>query len=187
MNSHPTTHTPTHAQPDAASIRLLVLDCDGVLTDGSIIYNDNATETKAFHVRDGLGLRCWIRSGGQVAILTGRGGAALRRRAQELGIDHLIEGVQDKALAIRTICDQLGIPLTQTAAMGDDWPDLAMFELCAMGIAPADAHRDLIARAHMVTPSPGGRGAVREAIEHLLAARGVLEQTRAAVLGTDAR
>lgn len=178
---------PHNVHPDPASIRLLILDCDGVLTDGSIVYTNEGHEIKAFNVRDGLGLRCWQREGGLVAIVTGRGGEALRRRASELGIEHLLEGVQNKADAVRTLCSKLGIPAEQTAAMGDDWPDLGMFDQCAMAIAPADAHRDVLARAHLVTKATGGQGAVREAIEFLLNARGALDRVRAATQGTDAR
>ncbi len=157
---------------------MLVLDCDGVLTDGAIIYDDQGHELKHFSVRDGLGLRVWQRSGFTAAIITGRGGKALQRRASELGIEHLVEGVSDKNTALTELCESVGIPLDECAVMGDDWPDLAMFDLALYSIAPHDAHSDLRSRAHYVTPSCAGHGAVREAVEHLLAAQGLLQQAR---------
>ncbi len=169
-----------HEPAIAARVRLLVLDCDGVLTDGSITYDDRGHELKTFNVRDGLGLRAWMNAGYHAAIITGRGGPALARRADELGVRHLIEGSSDKRAALEQLAAETGIGLEETAAMGDDWPDLAMFELAGYSIAPADAHADLRARAHFVTPSPGGRGAVRDAVEHLLSARNLLDAARKA-------
>ncbi len=162
----------------AARVRLLVLDCDGVLTDGSITYaqstHGDCVELKSFHVRDGLGLRIWLGLGLHAAIVTGRGGDALRKRAAELGIEHLMEGVTDKRAALEALCSQLGVSPAETAAMGDDWPDLPMLNAAGYAIAPADAHAEVKHLADLVTDARGGRGAVREAIEHLLKARGTL-------------
>ena len=172
----------TSARDRASRIELLVLDCDGVLTDGSITYSEapggGYVESKTFNVRDGLGLRVWRRLGLQAASVTGRGGEPLRRRATELGIEHVIEGVSDKNAAIRDLCKQLGVAPDLTAAMGDDWPDLPMFRTAGYAISPADAHDDLRKRADLVTNAAGGRGAVREAIEHLLDARDLLTDAR---------
>jgi 3-deoxy-D-manno-octulosonate 8-phosphate phosphatase (KDO 8-P phosphatase) len=189
VNQQTTSHAQIGPQPNSspADIRLLILDCDGVLTDGSIVYDNNGNEIKAFNVRDGLGLRVWMRHGGLVAIVTGRGGAALQRRAAELGVSTVLEGVSEKAAAVRTLCEQLGVDPTHAAAMGDDWPDLAMFASCGYAIAPADAHSDVKAMAQYVTAARGGHGAVREAIEHLLSSKGLLSKARDQVRGTDAK
>lgn len=169
---------PTRPNAEPSSIRLLVMDCDGVLTTGAITYDDQGHELKQFNVRDGLGLRVWQDLGFVAAIITGRGGAALSRRASELGIQHVIEGCKDKRSAILDLCDQLGIPPAQSAAMGDDWPDLAMFDAVGYAFAPADAHADVRSRASHVTAAKGGHGAVREAVEHLLSAKGLLDQAQ---------
>jgi 3-deoxy-D-manno-octulosonate 8-phosphate phosphatase (KDO 8-P phosphatase) len=189
VSQHTTPHEHPGPKPNAspADIRLLILDCDGVLTDGSIVYDNSGNESKSFNVRDGLGLRIWQRNAGLVAIVTGRGGAALQRRAAELGVTALLEGVSDKASAVRTLCEQLGVDPSHAAAMGDDWPDLAMFAACGYAIAPADAHADVKAMAQYVTAARGGHGAVREAIEHLLSCKGLLSTARDQVRGTNAR
>lgn len=151
-------------------IALLVLDVDGVLTDGSILIDDHGCETKRFHVRDGTGIAIWRRLGGEVAIITGRSGRAVGHRAVELGVRHVVQGVADKADAFGTLLDELDIAASASAAMGDDLPDLPMLRLAGYPIAVADAVPEVRALAEFVTVRPGGRGAVREAIEHLLKA-----------------
>lgn len=149
-------------------IRLLVLDCDGVLTDGGLFYGPDGEVLKRFDVRDGLGIRLLVDAGVQVAIVSGRGNAALARRAADLGIAPVHAHVRDKGEAIRAIQAETGITAGETAAMGDDLPDLAMFEHAALTIAPADAEQEVIAAAHHVTPRGGGHGAVRDAARHIL-------------------
>jgi len=153
---------------DFARVELLVLDVDGVLTDGRIIYSDGGEEFKAFHVRDGSGLKYWRQSGKRVAILSGRSSHAVNRRANELGIDIVIQGESEKLSAFRRILTDTGLKADQVCAVGDDLPDLPVLLESGLAIAVADAVPELKAVAHYVTPSAGGRGAVREAIEWLM-------------------
>ena len=160
------------ATPDPASIRLLCLDVDGVLTDGSILLDDEGIETKRFFVRDGTGLRAWQRAGGVVAIITGRDGRAVRHRAAELGIDRVLSGVARKGAAFEELLGELGLTAAEAAMIGDDLPDLPVLQRCGYPVAVRDAVPEVREAAAWITPSPGGRGAVREAVEHLLGARG---------------
>jgi 3-deoxy-D-manno-octulosonate 8-phosphate phosphatase (KDO 8-P phosphatase) len=163
----------------AQSIRCLVLDVDGVLTDGSIMIDDHGVETKRFNVKDGLGIATWIRLGFEVAVITKRksrvasGDGALAHRCRELGIQHLIQGSADKAAALAEVTKATGIPSEQMAYIGDDWPDLPALRLVGLPIAVADAAEEVQARAEFVTSRNGGHGAVREAIEKILKAKGV--------------
>ena len=152
----------------AKTIELLLLDVDGVLTDGRITYTSSGDEIKNFHVRDGSGLKLWMNLGKKVAILSGRSSEAVSRRAKELGIAIVKQGHADKLPAVRAILAELGLTPEQACAMGDDLPDLPVFRHCAMGIAVADACDELKQAASYVTSTPGGTGAVREAIEWLL-------------------
>jgi 3-deoxy-D-manno-octulosonate 8-phosphate phosphatase (KDO 8-P phosphatase) len=149
-------------------IRLLCLDVDGVLTDGSIWISDRGEETKRFHVRDGFAIRLWQRLGGTVAVITGRSGLALRHRLDELGVRHLVNGSPDKGRDLERLLGELGIPATACAMVGDDLPDLPAMRRCGYPIAVADAAAEVRAAAAFVTTTGGGHGAVREAIEHLL-------------------
>lgn len=158
--------------PDPARIRLLVLDVDGTMTDGRIFLDAEGREIKVFDVRDGAGLRRWMDAGGLVALVTGRSSAAVDRRAQELGIEHVRQGVREKGPVLEAIRRACGVAAEEVAAMGDDLPDLPMLERAAYAMAPADAVPEVRAACRFVTAAPGGRGAVREAVEHLLAARG---------------
>jgi 3-deoxy-D-manno-octulosonate 8-phosphate phosphatase (KDO 8-P phosphatase) len=153
---------------DFARVELLVLDVDGVLTDGRIIYSDGGEEFKAFHVRDGSGLKYWRKSGKRVAILSGRSSHAVNRRANELGIEIVFQGESEKLDALRRILSDTGLKAEQVCAVGDDLPDLPVLQESGLAVAVADAVPELKAVAHYVTPSPGGRGAVREAIEWLM-------------------
>lgn len=165
---------PAHVNP--AEVRLLALDVDGVLTDGSIMLDDLGHETKRFNVRDGLGITTWLRMGFQVAIITKRSGEALKHRARELGIRHIIQGCANKGLAIGDVTHTTGIPAREMAFIGDDWPDIPAMRMVGFPIAVADAAAHVKAVAAHTTTLPGGRGAVREAIEHLLTAKGMLDQ-----------
>jgi 3-deoxy-D-manno-octulosonate 8-phosphate phosphatase (KDO 8-P phosphatase) len=155
----------------AAQISLLCLDVDGVLTDGSIAIDDLAVETKRFHVRDGTGLRLWMGLGHEVAIITGRSGMAVQHRAAELGIRHVIQGAADKGEAFAELLQQLGVEAAQVAALADDLPDLPVLRRAGYPMAVGDAVAEVRAVAAFVTVRPGGHGAVREAIEHLLKAQ----------------
>lgn len=153
-------------------IRLLVLDVDGTLTDGSILLGPDGQEWKRFCVRDGLGIVMWKRAGGMVAIITGRHSEALAHRARELGIDHVHQSAQDKVRALEAVLSATGCMPHEAVAIGDDLPDLPLFRAVAFGIAPADAAPEVRAAARHVMRSQGGHGAVREAVELLLRADG---------------
>ena len=155
-----------------APIELLVLDVDGVLSDGRIIFAGADVEAKAFHSRDGSGLKFWREAGKRVAIISGRSSPAVTRRAAELGIDIVVQAAADKLPALQSILTATGLRQEQTAGMGDDLPDLPV--LCSVGLAlaVADAGPDVRRAAHFVTQAPGGHGAVREAIELVLRCQG---------------
>jgi 3-deoxy-D-manno-octulosonate 8-phosphate phosphatase (KDO 8-P phosphatase) len=155
----------------ARCIRLLVLDVDGVLTDGRLHISATGEEVKVFHVRDGSGLVALQRAGVRVAIISGRDSAAVTRRATELGIGHVRQGISDKGAALDALCLELGVAKHELACVGDDTPDIPMFDRAGIAVAVADAHSAAAARADWVTQARGGRGAVREICDLLLAAR----------------
>lgn len=153
-------------------IDLLVLDVDGVLTDGAIIYGERGDEFKNFHVRDGSGLKIWHFAGKRSAIITGRQSELVRRRAAELGVGPVMQGAQRKLPALRRLLESAQIPAERVATIADDVPDLGILVNCGLGVAVADASPEVRAAAHYVTRVPGGRGAVREVIELILRAQG---------------
>jgi 3-deoxy-D-manno-octulosonate 8-phosphate phosphatase (KDO 8-P phosphatase) len=155
----------------ARRIRLLVLDVDGVLTDGRLHITARGEDVKVFHVRDGSGIVALRRAGVIVAIISGRDSAAVTHRAAELGIAHVQQGVQDKGAALERLLRETGVTAAALACIGDDTPDVPMLERAMLAVAVADAHPTARAAAHWVTPSPGGHGAVREACDLLLTAR----------------
>ena len=155
-----------------ASIKLLLLDVDGVLTIGEVTYTDSGEEIKAFSVKDGLGLRLAMDNGIQVGIVTGRSSGALAHRCRNLGIDLLFDNVRDKAGKLAEITAQTGIDAAHMAFMGDDLPDIPLMRRVGLSIAVADAVPEVAAAADMITAARGGRGAVREICEALLKARG---------------
>jgi len=152
-------------------IRLLLLDVDGVLTDGSIIYNETGSETKVFNVKDGLGIRLLIEAGIAVCIVTGRRSKALLHRCRDLGITDIFDGVSDKALMLDAIVGKTGVRRTHMAAMGDDLPDLPLLRRVGVAIAVADAAEPVRRSAHLITDAAGGQGAVREIAEAILQAK----------------
>jgi YrbI family 3-deoxy-D-manno-octulosonate 8-phosphate phosphatase len=156
---------------NAAEVQLLCLDVDGVMTDGSIVIDDHGVESKRFHVRDGTGIRVWLSQGLHLAIITGRRGSAVRHRAEELGITHVIQGSTDKRGDVAGLMESLNLKASQCAILGDDLPDLSLMKLVGYPMAVADAVPEVREVAAFVTLRPGGHGAVREAIEHLLRAR----------------
>lgn len=161
---------------DPAGITLLGLDVDGVLTDGSILLDDHAVETKRFNVRDGFGLRLWARLGFRAAIVTGRSGDALLHRAKELGLTDVIQGSTNKGESLRLLVERTGIPAAQIAFLGDDWPDLPILRRVGYPMAVADADDEVKRVAAYLTPRPGGRGAVRDAVMHLIGSKGLMEK-----------
>jgi 3-deoxy-D-manno-octulosonate 8-phosphate phosphatase (KDO 8-P phosphatase) len=166
-------------QGHAELVELLCLDVDGVLTDGSINLDDMGVETKRFHVRDGTALRIWMDMGFHVAIITGRRGMVVRYRATELGIKHVIQGSTDKHRDFKTLLESLEVQAAESAMLGDDLPDLSVMRACGYPIAVADAVVEVKQIAAFTTVRPGGHGAVREAIEHLLKAKGRWNQALA--------
>ena len=164
-------------------VKLLLLDVDGVLTDGRITYNSDQQELKSFHIHDGLGIKLLQGNDIQVGIITGRNSLMVERRAQELGISLLIQGREDKWAAMPAVQEQLGLSSQQIAYMGDDLPDLAAIRHAGLGIAPANAVAIVRQHADVVTACSGGNGAVREAAEFILGARGLLDSVHQRYLG----
>lgn len=158
----------------ARAIRLLVLDVDGVLTDGRLYYSDQGAELKAFNIQDGLGIKLLQRNGIAVGIITGRTSPLVARRAAELGISLLIQGREDKFAALAEALATLPYRLDEIAFMGDDLPDLGAIRRVGLGMAVANANAAIAACAHWRSTLPGGAGAVREAAEFLLNAQGKL-------------
>ena len=153
-------------------IKLLLLDVDGVLTDGSIIYNDSGAETKVFNVKDGLGIRILMKAGIQVGIVTSRTSKTLNHRCNNLGISLIFDGVRDKASVLELISKQTGLQAEDIAFVGDDLIDLPLLKRVGLSIAVADAHETVIENVDMVTSKKGGAGAVREVCEAILKAQG---------------
>ncbi len=153
-------------------IRLLLLDVDGVLTDGRIIYDAQGIETKAFDVKDGHGLKLLQRSGVQVGIITGRQSEVVDIRARELGIDIVYQGAKDKLVPFEEILQKLQLTADEVAYMGDDLPDLPVLRRAGWAVAPLDAVGEIKPYVHYVTSRPGGRGAVREVCDLLLQENG---------------
>jgi 3-deoxy-D-manno-octulosonate 8-phosphate phosphatase (KDO 8-P phosphatase) len=149
-------------------IRLLVLDVDGVLTDGRLYFGPRGEELKAFHVRDGYGLAQLVRAGIEVAVISGRRSRAVALRCRELGIRHVIQGAGDKLAAFRTLQARLKVAPAQCACVGDDVPDVPLMQALGTAFAVADAHPAARAAAHRVTRLKGGRGAVREVCDLIL-------------------
>jgi 3-deoxy-D-manno-octulosonate 8-phosphate phosphatase (KDO 8-P phosphatase) len=177
--------TKQHLTERLAAIKLLVLDVDGVLTDGRIYYDsrdgvdaaESTVELQAFHARDGLGINLLRRIGVHVAWISGRGCAATRRRAEELGIEELhLQARGGKRALLLGIQERLAVSPDETAAMGDDIVDLAMARVAGLLACPRDAHGELVKRADFVAPNAGGRGAVRDLCDAILQAKGELQR-----------
>ena len=153
---------------DAAAVELLVLDVDGVLTDGGIMLDADGREIKRFSALDGAGLKYWQRAGRQVAIISGRDSPAVAARAAELGVAAVCQNAKQKLPAYEAVLARLGMTDARTAVMGDDLPDLPLLRRAGFALAPANAVEDVRAAADYVTAARGGEGAVREAVEMLL-------------------
>ena len=166
------------------AIELLVLDVDGVLTDGGIIYEDPVVELKQFHVRDGAGIKFWHQVGKGTAIITGRISRIVQGRALELGIAYLAQGAEDKLAVFHAVLAGIKVRPEQVCMVGDDLPDLPVLRNCGLACAVADACVEVRATAHYVTSLPGGRGAVREVIERILRCQGLWQSVLAQFAGT---
>ena len=166
---------PAETLERARRIRLLVLDADGVLTDGRLYYSASGEELKAFDIQDGLGLKMLQASGVEVAIVTGRTSGALEARARNLGVARLFQGVEDKLAVFARLLATLRLTEADAACMGDDLPDLPVLKRCGFALTVPAAPALVRQHAHYVTQRAGGRGAVREACELIMHAQDTLE------------
>ncbi len=167
------------AEKLASEIKLLIVDVDGVLTDGRIILDSKDGEYKAFHVRDGHGIKMLQREGVKVAIITGRSSMVVRRRADELGIEIVVQGSKDKIIDYEKIMADLGMKDKEVAYVGDDIVDLPVMRRVGLPVAVADAEEYVKAEAVLITRRGGGRGAVRELTDMILRAKGVWDEATA--------
>jgi 3-deoxy-D-manno-octulosonate 8-phosphate phosphatase (KDO 8-P phosphatase) len=156
----------------AKGVRIVFFDVDGVLTDGKLYYSEQGEVLKAFHSLDGHGLKMLQRAGIVPAIISGRDSPALRTRLAHIGVTQFALGTEDKLPAAEKLLAALGLNWSQAAAMGDDWPDLPLLSHAALACAPANAHHEAKAVAHLVTQTVGGMGAARELVDVLLHACG---------------
>jgi 3-deoxy-D-manno-octulosonate 8-phosphate phosphatase (KDO 8-P phosphatase) len=157
-------------------VKILVLDVDGVMTDGRLIYHDNGTESKAFDVRDGHGIKMLREAGIETALISGRSSPLVEKRAGDLGITEVIQGVRDKVEHLETILSTRNLTFDQAAFMGDDVVDLTVMNRVGFSVVVADGSEYLFDTAHYVTLSPGGRGAVREVAELILGVQGLWDK-----------
>ena len=155
----------------AKRIKLLVMDCDGVLTDGRLYFGPTGEELKVFYVRDGQGLTYWHKAGGKSGVISGRNSPIVEMRGKQLGIEYFWQGRNEKVSALKELIAAAGVSAEETAFIGDDTPDTEVFTLVGLAVAVGDAHDDAKNAAHYVAKAAGGRGAVREVIDLILAAR----------------
>ncbi|MGB1327509.1 MAG: KdsC family phosphatase [Porticoccaceae bacterium] len=166
---------PSSVLKAAQKIKLLLLDVDGVLTDGRLYYGNAGEELKAFDIQDGLGIKLLQSGGINVGIITGRSSDLVKRRAKELSIDPLVQGREDKLTALNQLLENMNIGFEEIAFVGDDLPDLAVIRRVGLGITPANGNHILASQALWQTKRSGGNGAVREVAELILHAQGKLE------------
>jgi 3-deoxy-D-manno-octulosonate 8-phosphate phosphatase (KDO 8-P phosphatase) len=152
-------------------IELLILDVDGVLTDGRLYFDAKGEALKVFHVRDGHGIKLLLSAGIEVAAVSGRRSAAVTARMRELGVTNVVQGCADKVSALQRLCKKLKLAPLSCACICDDTPDLALMSAVGLAAAVADAHPVVLSAAHWVSKAPGGQGAVRELCDALLRAR----------------
>lgn len=159
----------------AGKLKLIAFDVDGVMTDGTLYYSDDGVEIKAFNTLDGHGLKMLQQAGIVVAIITGRKARCVELRAQNLGIRHLFQGVENKLEQMHALLAELGIATDEAGYMGDDIVDLPVMRALGFSATPADGHPQVGPHAHFVSTRGGGRGAVREVCDFILQAQGKLE------------
>jgi len=159
----------------AKDIKLVIFDVDGVLTDGSIIIGDDGEEYKAFHSRDGHGMRLLQYTGVEIAIITGRTSKVVEYRMNSLGINHLYQGQKVKLPAFEELIERLDLTPEQCAYVGDDWVDLAIMSRVGLAVAVQDADALVKKHAHWITPAKGGKGAAREVCELIMEGQGTLQ------------
>ena len=171
------TPLPADLKKRLVRLKLLLLDVDGVLTDGKITLTDNGEETKSFHISDGLGMVALQAQSLKIGFVTGRKSPIVQRRAKELGITLVREKVKDKGVEVQQIAREANVALDEIGFMGDDWNDLPAFALCGVRFAPANAASLVKENADYITVREGGNGAVREVCELILEANGTLKTT----------
>lgn len=152
----------------AKKVRLLLLDCDGVLTDGRLYFSESGESLKVFHARDGQGIVHWHKAGFHSGIISGRNSKIVELRGGQLGIEFIFQGRKEKVSAFLEVIAAAGVQPEETAFVGDDTPDAEVMRYAGFAVAVADAHKDVKVAAHYVTENKGGRGAVREVIDLLL-------------------
>ncbi len=167
-----TMHSKKTDDTAAAKVKLLILDVDGVMTEGRIVYDSLGREIKTFHARDGMGIKLWQGQGYQFAIISGRASLAVTARANELGITNVYQGCRRKGEVLAKLLNRLKLKKDEVAVLVDDLPDLPLVRGVGYPIAVADAAIEVRNEAKYVTQTPGGCGAVREAVEHLLQSKG---------------
>lgn len=160
----------------ARHIEALVLDVDGILSDGFVTLTNTGDEIKSFDIRDGLGMKLVQRAGIKVIIITGRQSHIVEKRMGDLGVDLIFQGREDKGVALKEACAQFGIQPEDCLYMGDDWPDLSAFAIAGMKVTVPNGHVEVRRRADLVTQAYGGRGAVREICDMILSAKGVYKE-----------
>ncbi|TCM60902.1 3-deoxy-D-manno-octulosonate 8-phosphate phosphatase (KDO 8-P phosphatase) [Acinetobacter calcoaceticus] len=156
-------------------IQALVLDVDGILSDGFVSLTNSGDEIKSFDIRDGLGMKLLQQAGLKVIIITGRKSHIVEKRMTDLGVDLIFQGREDKGVALQEACAQLNLSPDDCLYMGDDWPDLSAFSIAGMKVTVPNGHVEVRRRADLVTQAMGGRGAVREVCDMLLVARGAYQ------------
>lgn len=164
----------------AKQIKLLICDVDGVFSDGRIYLGNDGEELKAFHTKDGFGIKALVASGIDVAIITGRNSTIVKNRMQALNVAHIIQGKEDKLPALMALSQELAIALNEIAYIGDDIPDLKCIEKIGLGIGVSDAHPSVLQAADYITFTPGGFGAVRETCDLIMQSQGTLDNATGA-------
>ncbi|HLX01837.1 MAG TPA: HAD family hydrolase [Trinickia sp.] len=167
----------------ASRVKLMIFDVDGVLTDGGLLFTAAGDAMKSFNSLDGHGLKLLREAGISTAIITGRKSGIVQVRAQEIRVNHLYQGVEDKRQAFADLLTAAGVAPEECGYMGDDWPDLAVMLQCGFAAAPSNAHPEVISRAHWVSQARGGHGAARELCETILRAQNRYDALLAAACG----
>jgi 3-deoxy-D-manno-octulosonate 8-phosphate phosphatase (KDO 8-P phosphatase) len=174
---------PLTASERASRVKLMIFDVDGVLTDGGLMFTAQGDTMKSFNSMDGHGLKLLGEAGIRTAIITGRRSDIVLARAQELRVSHIYQGAADKLDAFADLMREAGVTAEQCGYMGDDWPDLGVMTRCGFAAAPANAHPEVIARAHWVSEARGGQGAAREVCDAILRAQHRYDALLAAACG----
>lgn len=175
--------TPLEHMQRAARVKVMIFDVDGVLTDGSLTYGPDGEATKTFYVLDGLGIQLLQKTGVQTAIISARQSPIVVKRAADLGINHVYQGIHDKRVAFAKLLEATGASVDECGYIGDDVIDLPLFTRVGFAVTVPSGHPEVQYRAHYVTKNAGGRGAVREVCDMVMRAQGTYEQALAPYFG----